>query len=82
MYDVVFVDVSILATQFGNFFREGACTDRPNQKGIMKLMRYESSKKEKGELISLEEYIQQTPVTQKKIYYMVTTSRKHAETSP
>lgn len=68
--------------QFGNFIREGACTDLPNQKDIMKLMRYESSKGKEGEVVSLAEYIERNPDTQGQIYYMVTASRKQAESSP
>jgi len=68
--------------EFGNFLREGACTDLPNQADIMKLMRYESSKGEKGEMVSLAEYIERAPVKQNQIYFMVTTSREQAEKSP
>jgi HSP90 family molecular chaperone len=69
-------------SEFGNFLREGACTDLPNQEDIMKLMRYESSTLDKGESCSLEDYVKRMPEDQDKIYYFVGQNRAMAEASP
>ncbi|XP_004364211.2 heat shock protein [Capsaspora owczarzaki ATCC 30864] len=49
-YDAFFND-------FGNFLREGVCTDPQNKGDIAKLLRFESSKTEDGKKIGLEEYV-------------------------
>jgi HSP90 family molecular chaperone len=67
---------------FGNFLREGACTDYSNQADIMKLMRYESSQLDAKEHTSLEEYLERIPEDQDKIYYIVCPTRDIAENSP
>eukprot|EP00040_Diaphanoeca_grandis_P036403 m.231918 g.231918 ORF g.231918 m.231918 type:complete len:719 (-) comp33612_c1_seq3:345-2501(-) len=67
---------------FSNFLREGACTDRPNQKDIMKLMRYESSTQDAGSHISLEEYFDRIPEDQDSIYYLQAPKRQLADASP
>eukprot|EP01135_Chromosphaera_perkinsii_P012255 Nk52_evm26s2622 gene=Nk52_evmTU26s2622 len=68
--------------EFGNFIREGVCTDRDNQKDIASLLRYETSTTEKDSVISLDTYMARKPETQKSIYYLNAPSRAVAESSP
>eukprot|EP00123_Amoebidium_parasiticum_P006975 comp17791_c0_seq1/m.17845 comp17791_c0_seq1/g.17845 ORF comp17791_c0_seq1/g.17845 comp17791_c0_seq1/m.17845 type:complete len:704 (-) comp17791_c0_seq1:384-2495(-) len=65
---------------FGNFIREGVCTDDRNRQTIAKLLRYESSTQEG--LTTLKEYVERMPPSQKEIYYIYTPNRSFAETSP
>lgn len=48
----------------------------------MKLMMYESSKKDAGEMTSFQEYIDRMPEDQTKIYFLIARNRKMAEASP
>lgn len=49
---------------------------------IVKLLRFECSNKEKGELISLQEYLDSVSDEQKNIYYLYSTTRETALSSP
>jgi len=49
---------------------------------IAKLLRFESSKKAKGELISFDDYISRLSTGQKEIFYICAPSRALAESSP
>ncbi|XP_063900342.1 TNF receptor-associated protein 1 homolog, mitochondrial-like [Zophobas morio] len=75
MYDTWFAE-------FGNFIREGVCTDSENSANIAKLLRFESSTRQEGELMSLQEYVNAMPDSQKEIYYISASDRKTAESSP
>ncbi|KAJ2079975.1 hypothetical protein H4R24_003410 [Coemansia sp. RSA 988] len=68
--------------EFGIFLREGVCQDMANQKDIAKLLRFESSTKDSGKLVSLDEYIKRMPKDQEHIYYFCTPSRKVGAESP
>ena len=67
---------------FGMFLKEGATTDFDHRDNIAKLMRFESSKAEKGKLISLSEYIERMKEDQKDIYYINGPSREAIESGP
>ena len=67
---------------FGMFLKEGATTDFDHRDNIAKLMRFESSKAEKGKLISLSEYIERMQEDQKDIYYINGPSREAIESGP
>jgi len=67
---------------FGNYLREGAVTDQENAQGILKLMRYESSKDEPGNVCSLDEYVARLDEDEDKIYYFIGKDRAMAEESP
>lgn len=68
---------------FGTFLREGVCTaDVKHQKELAKLLRYESSATKPGEKTSLAAYIERKPEDQKKIFFLVSPTRKWAEESP
>ncbi|KAL1917225.1 uncharacterized protein VTP21DRAFT_4881 [Calcarisporiella thermophila] len=66
---------------FGVFLKEGVCTDPVNQKDIAKLLRYETSTLNKGELSGLKDYVERMKEGQKSIYYLCTSARKFAEES-
>jgi len=67
---------------FGQFIKEGVCTDAMHKKDIAKLLRFESSATENNEMISLKEYVDRKKENQKRIYYLLTPKRKFAEESP
>ncbi|KAJ2899118.1 hypothetical protein IWW38_001110 [Coemansia aciculifera] len=67
---------------FGSFIKEGTCQDAVNQKEISKLLRFETSSKEAGQLISLDEYVERMPSDQEHIYYFCTPNRQLGSESP
>jgi HSP90 family molecular chaperone len=46
------------------------------------LLRYESTKQEKGDLTSIDDYIERMDMDQKDIYFLVSPNRETALTSP
>ena len=70
------------ARDFGNFIKEGICTDFDNQREIAKLLRFNTSAVSKDELVSLDEYLSRCPPNQDKIYYLSAPTRELAEASP
>ncbi|KAI7902407.1 Hsp90 protein-domain-containing protein [Cokeromyces recurvatus] len=74
-YNAFFLD-------YGQFIKEGACTDAMHKREISKLLRFESSKTEPGTMISLDDYAKRSKEGQKRIYYLLTPKRKYAEESP
>ncbi|CAO3637340.1 unnamed protein product [Mucor hiemalis] len=74
-YDEFFLD-------YGQFIKEGACTDAMHKREISKLLRFESSKSKNYGMISLEDYAARSKDGQKRIYYLLTPKRKYAEESP
>lgn len=69
-------------TKFSRFFKEGVATDYSNREAIAKLLRFESSLTEKGEVVSLTEYVARMKEDQKAIYYQVAPSRASIEGGP
>ncbi|KAI8343130.1 Hsp90 protein-domain-containing protein [Chlamydoabsidia padenii] len=67
---------------FGQFIKEGACTDAMNKRDIAKLLRFESSTTKSGDLTSLEDYNGRKLEKQEAIYYLLTPKRRYAEESP
>ncbi|KAK6975481.1 cytochrome P450 CYP44 [Biomphalaria glabrata] len=69
---------------YGLFFREGIVTtgEQEVREDIAKLLRFESSKLEKGQFTSLEEYAQRMKAGERNIYFLSAPSRQLAETSP
>ncbi|KAJ2965064.1 hypothetical protein NQZ79_g14 [Umbelopsis isabellina] len=67
---------------FGQFIKEGVCTDAMHKKEIAKLLRFETSATKDNEMISLKEYADRKKEEQKRIYYLLTPKRKFAEESP
>eukprot|EP01121_Diplochlamys_sp_Union-15-3_P012446 TRINITY_DN3726_c0_g1_i3.p1 TRINITY_DN3726_c0_g1~~TRINITY_DN3726_c0_g1_i3.p1 ORF type:complete len:516 (+),score=97.95 TRINITY_DN3726_c0_g1_i3:89-1549(+) len=68
--------------EFGNFLKEGICSDFKWKEEIGSLLRAESSKSEAGQLTSLDEYISRMKPDQKEIFFLVIPSREFAENSP
>ncbi|KAI9316910.1 Hsp90 protein-domain-containing protein [Dichotomocladium elegans] len=67
---------------FGQFIKEGVCTDAMYKKDIAKLLRFESSATKEGEMIGLQDYADRKKEGQSRIYYLLTPKRKYAEESP
>lgn len=69
-------------SKFSRFLKEGVATDHTNRDAIAKLLRFESSLTEKGEIISLSDYVKRMKEEQKAIYYQVAPSRSTIESGP
>ncbi len=69
-------------TEFGHFLKEGVCQDFAFQSQLSKLLYFESSKTESGELTSLDEYVGRCTPEQKSIYYLCAPNRELALASP
>ncbi len=67
---------------FGMYLKEGVTTDFHHRDNIAKLMRFESSKSEKGKLISLSKYVERMQEGQEEIYYINGPSREAIEAGP
>lgn len=67
--------------EFGNFIREGVCTDN-NRNDIAKLLRIETSSSQDGQTSSLTDYVSKMGADQKSIYYLTASSRELAKQSP
>ena len=68
--------------KFSRFFKEGVATDHANREAVAKLLRFESSLTDKGEVIGLGDYVKRMKEDQKAIYYQVAPSRSTIETGP
>uniref|UniRef100_K3ZQY6 Histidine kinase/HSP90-like ATPase domain-containing protein n=1 Tax=Setaria italica TaxID=4555 RepID=K3ZQY6_SETIT len=66
---------------FGKFMKLGCIEDTGNHKRLAPLLRFYSSKNE-TDLISLDQYVENMPETQKAIYYIATDSLQSAKTAP
>lgn len=69
-------------TEYNYFLKEGACQDHKFMDQISKLLMFESSAKEEGSLISLDDYLSRCPPEQKEIFYLVAPTRTAALASP
>jgi TNF receptor-associated protein 1 len=69
--------------EFGNFLKEGVCTDQVHKMEIAKLLRFESTAADTSfPLISLDEYRDRMKANQTNIYYLVAPSKDMALASP
>ncbi|MCF3650894.1 molecular chaperone HtpG [Synoicihabitans lomoniglobus] len=68
--------------EFGIFLKEGAATDFTHKEGLSKLLRFESSRTEKGKRTSLADYVSRMGEEQKEIYYLIGSSREAIERGP
>ena len=68
--------------QFGVFLQEGIVTDFNHREQLGKLLRFESSLNEKGQLTSLLDYVSRMPSEQKDIYYLFGQNRETIEAGP
>lgn len=69
-----YLKAGLIEDKEGNFSR--------HRDDLVKLLRFESSQKEKGEVVSLEDYLSTAKEGQKNIYYFVCPNRKVALASP
>lgn len=67
--------------EFGNFLKEGVCSDFQHKGDIAQLLRFDTSLGEK-EMCSLDDYVSRMPVEQDEIYYLCAPSRDFALSSP
>jgi len=67
---------------FSRFIKEGVATDFDNKEAIAKLLRFESSLTEAGEVVSLSTYVERMKEDQKAIYYQIAPSRAAIESGP
>lgn len=68
--------------QFSRFIKEGIATDYSHRESLAKLLRFESSMTEKGELTSFDDYLKRAKEEQKDIYYIIAPSRESIESGP
>ncbi|MCO1602855.1 molecular chaperone HtpG [Desulfosporosinus nitroreducens] len=68
--------------KFNFFIKEGAANDYTHQKDLIKLLRFESSNTEAGELVSLADYTGRMKDDQSAIYYVNGPSREVIESGP
>lgn len=68
--------------EFSRLLKEGVHSDYRNQDKLKDLLLFESMNHPKGKLITLKEYVDAMPSTQKEIYYLCGDSRDAVENSP
>ncbi|GFO55249.1 chaperone protein HtpG [Geomonas sp. Red276] len=68
--------------EFGPVIKEGIHFDYANKEKLQDLIIFESSKTEKGKFVSLKEYVERMPESQKEIYYITGMNRESVENSP
>jgi TNF receptor-associated protein 1 len=68
--------------KFERFFKEGIATDFSNKDALAKLLRFETSLTNSGEMCSLTDYVGRMKESQEKIYYLVGSSREQIESGP
>jgi molecular chaperone HtpG len=68
--------------QFGRVLKEGIHHDYARKDAIAELLLFETTKTERGQKISLSDYVARMPSEQKEIYYMTGPDRATAEASP
>lgn len=69
-------------SQFGQVIKEGIGEDRDNQQAIAALLRFATSKQPGKAATSLDQYLENKPADQDKIYYLLADSPSAAENSP
>ncbi|MGJ8644867.1 MAG: molecular chaperone HtpG [Luteolibacter sp.] len=68
--------------KFERFFKEGIATDFANKDALAKLLRFETSMTEAGEVCSLADYVGRMKDGQEKIYYLIGQNRDQIESGP
>ena len=68
--------------EFGLLLKEGAATDFDHRERIAKLLRFESSSLEPGQLTGLEDYVSRMPEEQKEILFLFGRNRDAIEAGP
>ena len=73
---------AVFYKNFGPLLKVGINSDFENKDKIIELLRFESSLRPKGELVSFKEYIQRMLSDQKEIYYLSGENREILERNP
>src|SRR3954466_5916157 len=68
--------------EFGHFIKEGAALDYTHKDQLTKLLRFESSRTEKGKTTTLTDYVSRVSADQKEIYYLMGPNRASIEAGP
>jgi len=68
--------------EFGRILKEGIHTDYANAEKLKDLVMYESMNTEPGKMITLGEYVDAMPESQKEIYYITGDKRESVASSP
>lgn len=68
--------------KFGKFIKEGAYGDYANKEKLAKLLLFDSSKTEKDDMTSFDDYIGRMPDSQKEIYFISGANREMIEGGP
>lgn len=68
--------------EFHMFIKEGICMDQQYQDQLAKLLMFETSQTEEGDVCTLDEYVARCPPEQKNIYYLMAQDRRGAFASP
>jgi len=68
--------------EYSSFFKEGICRDFDFKESLSKLLYYDTSKMNGGEMTSLDEYVSRCSPEQKEIYYLSAPTRSLAMQSP
>jgi molecular chaperone HtpG len=68
--------------KFERFFKEGIATDFSNKDALAKLLRFETSMTDAGEVCSLTDYLGRMKDGQEKIYYLIGQNRDQIESGP
>lgn len=69
--------------EFGQVLKEGPYEDFANRDRIAQLLRFASTNTDtEAQIVSLQDYVQRMPATQKKIYYVTADTFKAAKNSP
>ena len=68
--------------EFGPVLKEGIHVDFANKEKLQELLLFESSKTEAGKFVSLKEYVERMPESQKEIYFITGTTRAAVQMSP
>ncbi len=75
-------DYNAFYTSFGRVLKEGVHSDWENADKLKNLLMFRSAKSEGNKLISLKEYAEAMPETQKEIYYLISESLDTVRHSP
>ena len=68
--------------EFGPVLKEGLHFDFANKEKLQELILFESTATEPGQFVSLKEYVERMPETQKEIYFITGSGRSAVENSP
>lgn len=68
--------------EYHMFIKEGLCADHKYMELLSKLLLFESSSRNEGELLTLDDYLAACPPEQKEIYYLIAPTRQAALSSP